>query len=111
MQRELVRELARLEKRGGRAVLATIVRTTGSTPRGEGSGMLIYPGGSISGSIGGGSGEAQIKERALLLLEADAPPEIYYLNYDQELAAEEGLACGGKMEVFLQPFHFMGEIE
>lgn len=105
IQEEVLAELAALERQGGRAVLATIVSTLGSTPRSVGTRMLVYPDGRISGTVGGGCGEAAVRQEALLVLEA-AQPRLFNLNLTADAAAEEGMACGGRMKVFLEPLDF-----
>ena len=57
--------LAELESKGGIAALATIVHTQGSVPRHAGSKMLVFPDGSIEGTIGGGEMEGQVINEGL----------------------------------------------
>ena len=56
--------LAELEREGKRAAVATVIRTQGSVPRHEGSRMVIFPDGSIEGTIGGGEMEHRVIEAA-----------------------------------------------
>ena len=104
-QEEVLRELAELERRGGSAVLATITKAYGSTPRKAGTRMLVYADGKISGTVGGGCAEAEVRREALSLTGREAP-KMFILNLTEDAAAEEGMACGGKMEFFLEPFAF-----
>ena len=62
-------ELAQIAATGKSAALCTITGSQGSTPRNMGSKMLVYPDGSISGSIGGGEMEGRVIEAALEILE------------------------------------------
>ncbi|MGE5141717.1 MAG: XdhC family protein, partial [Rudaea sp.] len=83
------------------AAVATIVKTLGSSPRDVGSKMLVYPDGSIVGSVGGGAMEARVIEAALESLRDGRPR---YL--DMTLSNEERgdpLICGGEMEIFVEP--------
>jgi len=105
IQEEVLAELAALEQQGGRAVLATIVSALGSTPRSAGTRMLVYPDGRISGTVGGGCGEAAVRREALLVMEA-ARPRLLNLDLTADTAAEEGMACGGRMKVFLEPLAY-----
>lgn len=82
------------------AVLATVVSTKGSTPRKAGAKMLIYRDGRTLGTIGGGCIEGEVRREALGVLDGGAPKLFRYL-LDSEVAADEGMACGGAMEVFL----------
>lgn len=88
--------------------LATIVGTKGSTPRKPGAAMLIWPDGRVMGTIGGGCSEAEVKMRALQVFDEGRPCmlEIRMLN---DLAAMEGMVCGGIMEVFIQLIRQKGE--
>jgi len=104
-QEEVLRELEILEEKGGQAVLATIIKSRGSTPRREGSRLLVFPDGRLTGTIGGGCLEADVRREALLL-RGEGFPKILRINLNSERAAEDGMACGGKMELFLEPLSF-----
>jgi len=106
VKKDLLRELASLEEKAGSVVLATIVSTAGSTPGKTGSQMLVYPEGSTSGTIGGGSVEEEVKKKALLQLE-QANPGLVSFQFNEKISAEEGMVCGGKMEIFLEPDPFI----
>lgn len=105
VQEEVLQELVALERQGGRSVLATIITAYGSTPRKAGTKMLVHPDGRISGTVGGGCAEAEVRREALQLMKATAP-RIYKLNLTEDSAADEGMACGGRMEIFLEPLSF-----
>jgi len=84
------------------AVLATIVQVTGSAPRHEGAQMLIFPDGRSVGTIGGGCGEAEVRREALSVLD-EQKAKIYEVLLNSDLAADEGMVCGGVMNVLLEP--------
>jgi xanthine dehydrogenase accessory factor len=84
------------------AALATIVKTTGSTPRKAGAKMLIYRDGHTSGTIGGGYSEAEIRLKALNAIDKDKPL-LFRISLNADIAAIEGMTCGGSMEVFVEP--------
>ena len=92
--------LAALEQQTAPAVLTTIVGRHGSTPREEGSKMLVLPDGSAVGSVGGGIMEYRTQQLARELLEPGAAP-CRLAAFTTEGAAAIA-ACGGSMEVFLQ---------
>ena len=100
--REVLEGLYAVEVSGERAVLATIVNTKGSSPRKTGARMLIYPDGKVVGTIGGGCGEAEVKREALNVFD-HGKVIIYRLDMTAEEAADEGMACGGVMQVLLEP--------
>ncbi|GAV21826.1 XdhC family protein [Carboxydothermus pertinax] len=84
-------------------VLATIIATRGSTPRKPGAKMLVLRDGTTIGSIGGGCVEAEVKKEALTLF--DTPEKKYALvkSYLTDfLAGEDGMICGGSLEVYLE---------
>lgn len=87
---------------GEDAVVATIVRTRGSTPREVGARMLVRSSGRTHGTVGGGCGEAEVWSEAMEVLKSRVPRliEVDLLHDDDE---EGGRACGGYMYVFLEP--------
>jgi xanthine dehydrogenase accessory factor len=93
--------LAALEHSKQRAALVTIIETFGSTPRKTGSQMIVYPDGKITGTIGGGCSEADARREALLQLDQDRPL-LFRQRLTAEAAAEEGMACGGIMDLFIE---------
>jgi xanthine dehydrogenase accessory factor len=88
--------------RGGRAALATIVRATGSTPQRVGAKMLVLEDGSQVGTIGGGCYESDAFVRARRAIETGRP-ELAHYELNDEMAEENGLICGGRMDVFIEP--------
>lgn len=95
--------LAALEQQTAPAVLATIVGRHGSTPREEGSKMLVLPDGSAVGSVGGGIMEYCTQQLARELLEPGAAPcRLAAFTTEGARNAAAIAACGGSMEVFLQ---------
>jgi xanthine dehydrogenase accessory factor len=80
----------------------TVVGTEGSTPQKAGAKMVVYPDGRIVGTIGGGCVEAEMTWRARSVIESRRPQMAEYdLTPDQ--AGEDGLVCGGRMQVFIEP--------
>ena len=90
-------------KEGQPCVLATVVRTKGSTPQKAGAMLLVRQDGSGLGTLGGGCVEGDIWFAAKEILRLNGGPEFkdYYLNED--IAARDGLVCGGTMYFYLQP--------
>lgn len=82
-------------------VLATIVEKHGSGPRGAGTKMLIFKDKSFIGTVGGGSVENAVYEKALELIESkNATVEGYDLS--NTASAKLGMACGGKVKVLFE---------
>ena len=100
--REVLEAALRAEARGERAALVTVVATEGSTPQKAGARMLVHADGRIEGTIGGGCLEAEMTWRAREAIEGRRPKLVSYdLTPDQ--AGEDGLVCGGRMQVFIEP--------
>jgi xanthine dehydrogenase accessory factor len=95
-------EIVKVRSEGERAAVATVTSVKGSTPRGEGSKMLIKSDGSIVGSVGGGSGEAKVLQEAMKVI-ADGKARMLRYNLTGKDAAKGGMICGGNMEIFIEP--------
>ena len=100
-----VLEAVLAELRAGRpAVLATVVRASGSTPRRAGARMLVRGDGSTLGTIGGGAFEAMVGQEAYdLLKDTLAVPVVKRYTFTEEGEDALGMACGGTAEVLLEP--------
>jgi len=95
---DIYSQISDAQKSGIPAVLCIVTETQGSTPRKAGSKMIVYPDKHISGTIGGGSVEAQAIEDALkALITGLAFKKIYHLEEDLSMK------CGGNMEVYFEP--------
>ncbi|MCL1885793.1 MAG: XdhC/CoxI family protein [Dehalococcoidia bacterium] len=100
MQNDIYAELARLSTTGEDVALCTVIAVAGSTPREEGSKMIVRANGSIIGTIGGGAVEkAAIQEALEVLRRGRAKKMEYKLNTSGDL----GMLCGGDTEIFIEP--------
>ncbi len=81
--------------------LATIISKKGSVPRGVGAKMLIAPDGSILGSVGGGCSEGEVITQARDII-MNGGHCIYHVDMTAEIAEEEGMVCGGVLEVLIE---------
>jgi len=99
---DIYQEIVRVKAEGEEAALVTIVSATGSTPREEGAKMLVKPDGSILGTIGGGSLEAQVIEEAIKVIKQGKPKRLH-MSLTAKEAEEAGMVCGGELEVFIEP--------
>ncbi len=79
-----------------------LVETRGSTPQKAGATMLVFPDGSQVGTLGGGCVEAEVKRRALRLLDA-GKSELLAFNLDSDYGWDDGLICGGRMKMLVDP--------
>jgi xanthine dehydrogenase accessory factor len=100
--RDVLEAALRAEQDGEPAALVTVIATEGSTPQKAGAKMLVYADGRIVGTIGGGCVEAEMTWRARQAIDERRPQNASYdLTPDQ--AGEDGLVCGGRMQVFIEP--------
>ena len=97
----IYRALAELESTHRPVALCTVVKTSGSTPRHSTSKMLVYPDGSILGTVGGGEMENRVRKEALASLQDGKPRNLAYTMADPA-RGDPGL-CGGQVEVFVEP--------
>ena len=84
--------------------LATVVQTWGSAPRKVGAKMAMMPSGEISGSVSGGCVEGAVFEAGIEVLATDQP-QLLHFGVADDTAWEVGLACGGIIEVFVEPLN------
>lgn len=86
----------------GRAVaMATVVKTSGSTPRREGAKLIVSEDGQLAGSVSGGCVETDVSLHALEALKAGRPRLVSY-GISDEMGISVGLACGGQIEVLIE---------
>jgi len=95
---ELYEEMVRLTRCGKPFALATVIASSGSSPRKAGAKMLVRGDGSFSGTVGGGRVEKGTVEAALAALADETTRTLEYV-----LNAENGFACGGSMTVYVEP--------
>ena len=91
-------ELNELIKSGKNAALCIVVETKGSTPRKAGSKMIVFNDKTIVGTIGGGSIEFNVIEKAVKVLENNSPQKFTF-NLENDL----DMTCGGYVEVYIEP--------
>jgi len=100
--REVLEAALRAEGAGEPAALVTVVATEGSTPQKAGARMLVHADGQIVGTIGGGCLEAEMTWRARESIESRRA-QLVSFDLTPEQAGEDGLVCGGRMQVFIEP--------
>jgi xanthine/CO dehydrogenase XdhC/CoxF family maturation factor len=86
---------------GKGVALATVVTTWGSSPRPAGSQLAVDDAGAMVGSVSGGCIEGAVVTEAIGAIE-DGKPRLLDFGVSDEQAWEVGLACGGKVQVFVE---------
>ncbi len=101
--KNLVRAMCDLLDRGEKVVLATVVESSGSTPRSSGAKMVVRESGQILGTVGGGIVEAlACRDAAQLLKTGDGAVRISEFDLTQDMAAKSDMICGGRLRVLLE---------
>ena len=91
-----------LVSRGEKAALSTIVSSKGSLPMSKKAKMLVRPDGKIVGTVGGGCLEADVWAEAQQVVESGAATLQQFILTEKH-AGEDGLTCGGTVEIFTEP--------
>lgn len=99
---QVLQQLSEAVSRHQPVAYTALVETRGSTPQKAGAMMLVFPDGSQVGTLGGGCVEAEVKRRALRLLDA-GQTELLTFNLDSDYGWDDGLICGGRMKMLVDP--------
>jgi xanthine dehydrogenase accessory factor len=101
--KKFVRSVCELIEHGENFVLATVVESTGSTPRSSGAKMAVRRDGSIIGTVGGGLAEAMACKDGLAMVDAgNGAVKLSFVDMTQELAADSDMICGGGLSMLLE---------
>jgi xanthine dehydrogenase accessory factor len=99
---DVYEELVQLRRTGQKAALATIIEVAGSIPSFQSAKMLVREDGSMVGTIGGGCTEAEVWNAAREVIETEKPKMLNF-NLGQDAAYDQGLICGGRLNVYVEP--------
>ena len=103
--REVFHEAVDRLENGESVVVATVIRTKGSTPQKPGAKLLVRQDGTGAGTLGGGCVEGDIWFAAKQLMQRGEGAEYREYELNEELAAEDGLVCGGTMFFLIDPVY------
>ena len=98
---DVLEQAARWKAEGKAVALATVVSTWGSSPRPAGSQLAVTGDSAFVGSVSGGCIESAVVQEALEVL-ADGKSRVLEFGVSNETAWDVGLACGGKIRVFVE---------
>jgi len=99
-QHDLYRLIDHANSRGERVVVATVAQTRGSTPQQRGAKMLFFESGRVAGTVGGGCIEAEVWAEAREAMRSGRSA-LHHFSLTAEEASEEGMVCGGTMDIFI----------
>lgn len=99
-QRVLYQMISDANTRGERVVVATVANTRGSTPQQRGAKMLFLENGDVAGTVGGGCIEAEVWSEAREAMRS-GKSLLHHFSLTAEEASEEGMVCGGTMDIFV----------
>ena len=98
---DILEVASRWRAEGRKLALATVVTTWGSSPRPVGSQLVVDEKGAMEGSVSGGCIEGAVVGEAIEVIK-DGKPRILDFGVTDEQAWEVGLACGGKVKVYVE---------
>lgn len=99
--RSIAEALGAASEAGHRCALATVVSTRGSTPRKVGARLVVDPERGLTGTVGGGCGEAEVIEAARRVLRSGQPERVV-VDLTEDLLSWSPAVCGGTMDVFIE---------
>src|SRR5262249_53580800 len=102
IMRDVLEDIERWRTEGRRVAIATVVATWGSAPRTVGGKMAVGDDRRIAGSVSGGCVEGAVVEAAVEGL-GSGRPRLLKFGVADDTAWSVGLACGGAIEVFVEP--------
>ena len=99
---EWLPEIDQWQEQGKRVAIATVTRVEGSAPRPVGARLAVTADGEMAGSVSGGCVESAVVLEAQEVLKTGEPKLVRY-GISDDMAWDVGLACGGTIEVFVEP--------
>jgi len=98
---EVLDQVGKWKAAGKGVAIATVITTWGSSPRPVGSQLGVDDSGAMVGSVSGGCVEGAVVQEALATIR-DGKPRLLDFGVSNDQALEVGLACGGKIQIFVE---------
>ena len=103
MPNEDILQIARAwAQQGNQIAIATVIETWGSSPRPRGSQLVVDSNGAFAGSVSGGCVETAVITEAMAVISSGRPRILEY-GVTNDRAWEVGLACGGRIRIYVEP--------
>lgn len=99
---EWLPEIDSWRENGRKVAIATVTKVEGSAPRPVGARLAVTSEGEMAGSVSGGCVESAVALEAQNVLKSGEPKLVRY-GISDDMAWDVGLACGGMIEVFIEP--------
>jgi xanthine dehydrogenase accessory factor/LAO/AO transport system kinase len=99
---DVLDQASRWRSEGKGVALATVVSTWGSSPRPAGSHLAVDENGAMIGSVSGGCIEGAVVLEAQAVIK-DGKPRLLEFGVSDDDAWAVGLACGGRIQVYVEP--------
>ncbi len=103
--KDVLPDIERWRQRGDDVAVATVVKVYGSAPRPLGAKLAVSSSGEMVGSVSGGCVEGAVYDEAMTAMKTGQPKLLIY-GISDELAFDVGLACGGTIQVFVEPLRW-----
>jgi xanthine/CO dehydrogenase XdhC/CoxF family maturation factor len=103
--KDVLPEIERWRERGDNVAVATVVKVYGSAPRPLGAKLAVSSSGEMVGSVSGGCVEGAVYDEAMEAMKTGQAKLLTY-GISDELAFDVGLACGGTIQVFVEPLNW-----
>jgi xanthine/CO dehydrogenase XdhC/CoxF family maturation factor len=100
---DMLRTALDWQAEGRKLAIATVVQTWGSAPQPTGSQLIIDGEGNFLGSVSGGCVEGEVITEAAEII-AGGEPKLLEFGVQDETAWRAGLACGGRIRIYVEPF-------
>ncbi len=101
--KELLPQIENWTKHEKVFVIATVIKTWGSSPRPVGSSLIVNEAEEIAGSVSGGCIEGAVIKKAMEIIKTGESQRLAF-GVSDEIAWEVGLSCGGKLQLWVEKF-------